>query len=82
MPCAAGVRILALRSVVPARPDQREFLRRVKTPLLVVAGSEDATFPLAETIAMADSIPCSEMAILDNVAHLAALEDPAVGQLV
>jgi 3-oxoadipate enol-lactonase len=66
----------AVRSVVPARPDQREFLRRVKTPVLVVAGSEDATFPLAETIAMADAIPCSAMAVLDNVAHLAALEDP------
>jgi 3-oxoadipate enol-lactonase len=66
----------AVRSVVPARPDQREFLRRIKTPVLVVAGSEDATFPLAETIAMADAIPCSAMAVLDDVAHLAALEDP------
>jgi 3-oxoadipate enol-lactonase len=66
----------AVRSVVPARPDQRELLRRITTPVLVVAGTEDATFPLSETIAMADAIPTSAMAVLDDVAHLAALENP------
>jgi 3-oxoadipate enol-lactonase len=66
----------AVRSVVPGRPDQRELLRRITTPVLVVAGTEDATFSLAETIAMADAIPCSAMAVLDDVAHLAALENP------
>jgi 3-oxoadipate enol-lactonase len=68
----------AVRSVVPARPDQRELLRQITTPVLVVAGTEDATFTLAETIAMADAIPCSAMAVLDDVAHLAALENPVL----
>lgn len=68
----------AVRSVVPARPDQRSQLGRVLTPVLIVAGVEDATFSLAETIAMADAIPRSGMAVLDGVAHLAALEDPAL----
>jgi 3-oxoadipate enol-lactonase len=68
----------AVNSVVPRRPDQRALLSRVRTPVLVVAGAEDATFPLAETKAMADAIPGGAIAVLEEVAHLAALEDPAV----
>jgi 3-oxoadipate enol-lactonase len=68
----------AVRSVVPSRPDQRALLSQVKTPVLVVAGEEDATFGLTETIAMADAIPGASMVVLDGVAHLAALENPAV----
>jgi 3-oxoadipate enol-lactonase len=67
----------AVRSVVPARPDQHALLRRITAPVLVVAGAEDATFPVAETMAMADSIPGSSFRVLDGIAHLAALEDPA-----
>ena len=66
----------AVRSVVPQRPDQRAALATVRTPVLVVAGAEDATFPLAETRAMADAIPGATLAVLDGVAHLAALENP------
>ena len=66
----------AVRSVVPNRPDQRGLLARVSTPVLVVAGAEDATFPLAETTAMADAIPDARIAVLDGVAHLAGLENP------
>lgn len=66
----------AVKSIVPMRPDQRELLGQVKTPVLVVAGAEDATFPLRETTAMAEAIPGAEMSVLDGVAHLAGLEDP------
>jgi 3-oxoadipate enol-lactonase len=66
----------AVRSVVPARPDQRALLSRVTTPVMVVAGAEDATFPLAETIAMAEAVPGAAVAVLDGVAHLAGLENP------
>jgi 3-oxoadipate enol-lactonase len=68
----------AVRSVVPDRPDQRELLSRVTTPVLVVAGVEDATFPLVETIAMAEAIPDAAVAVLEGVAHLAALENPSL----
>jgi len=47
----------AVRSVVPARPDQHRLLGQVRAPVLVVAGAEDATFPVAETRRMADAIP-------------------------
>jgi 3-oxoadipate enol-lactonase len=68
----------AVKSVVPARPDQRALLSRVRTPVLVVAGVEDATFGLPETIAMAEAIPGAAIAVLEGVAHLAALENPSV----
>jgi pimeloyl-ACP methyl ester carboxylesterase len=68
----------AVRSVVPTRPDQCALLRRVSTPVLVVAGVDYATFPLPETIAMAEAIPDAAIAVLEGVAHLAALENPAV----
>lgn len=66
----------AVRSVVPNRPDQRALLARITSPVLVVAGAEDATFPLAETTAMARAIPAAKLVVADGVAHLAGLEDP------
>jgi 3-oxoadipate enol-lactonase len=68
----------AVRSVVPNRPDQRALLSRVTTPVLVVAGVEDATFPPTETIAMAEAIPGAAIAVLEGVAHLAGLENPSL----
>ncbi len=65
----------AVKSIV-ARPDQHELFSRVTTPVLVVAGVEDATFPLPEMIAMAEAIPDAAIAVLEGVAHLAGLENP------
>jgi 3-oxoadipate enol-lactonase len=66
----------AVKSVVPARPDQRSLFAKISTPVLVVAGAEDATFPVPETLAMAEAIPGAAVAVLDGVAHLAGLENP------
>jgi 3-oxoadipate enol-lactonase len=66
----------AVKSVVPARPDQRSLFAKISTPVLVIAGTEDATFPVLETIAMAKAIPGAGIAVLDGVAHLAGLENP------
>ena len=66
----------AVKSVVPTRPDQRSLFAKISTPVLVVAGAEDATFPLQETAAMAEAIPGARLAVLDGVAHLAGLENP------
>ncbi|TDZ80385.1 alpha/beta fold hydrolase [Mycobacteroides salmoniphilum] len=66
----------AVNSVVPARPDQRELFGRITTPVLVVAGREDPTFPVAETQLMAEAIPGAEFVIMENTGHLAALERP------
>ena len=66
----------AVQSVVPERPDQRELFGQIRTPVLVVAGDEDATFPVAEAQVMADAIPDAGFVVIDGAAHLAALEVP------
>lgn len=66
----------AVNSVVPARPDQRELFGRITTPILVIAGREDPTFPVGETELMADAIPGAEFVIMESTGHLAALERP------
>jgi 3-oxoadipate enol-lactonase len=66
----------AVKSVVSRRPDQRELFGSIRVPVLVVAGAEDATFPVAEARAMADAIPGARMHVLEDTAHLAALENP------
>ncbi|BBX48915.1 alpha/beta fold hydrolase [Mycobacterium cookii] len=68
----------AVKSVVPRRPDQRELLSRIRTPVLVVGGAEDKTFPPRDAVAMADAIPGASVRVLDGVAHLSGLEDPAL----
>ncbi|MGH3724398.1 MAG: alpha/beta fold hydrolase [Mycobacterium sp.] len=66
----------AVNSVVPARPDQRELFGRISAPILVVAGREDPTFPVAETELMAEAIPGAEFVVMEDTGHLAALERP------
>jgi pimeloyl-ACP methyl ester carboxylesterase len=66
----------AIRSVVPYRPDQHALLGGIASPVLVVAGEEDQTFPVAETRAMAQSIPGAEFLVMPRTAHLAGLERP------
>jgi len=68
----------AIRSVVPMRPDQTDLFATIRTPVLVVAGREDATFPLPEVRRMADAIPDARFQVLDGAAHLVALEVPDV----
>ena len=65
----------AVKSIV-ARPDQRSLFANISTPVLVVAGAEDATFPVPETLTMAQAIPGAAVAVLEGVAHLAGLENP------
>jgi len=66
----------AIDSVVPRRTEHRGLLGAIRKPVLVVAGEEDRTFPVAETHAMAEAIPGSQFIVLPNVGHLAALEAP------
>jgi 3-oxoadipate enol-lactonase len=66
----------AVTSVVPRRPDQRALAAEIRAKVVVVAGIEDATFPVAETRIMADAIPGARFVVLDDTAHLAGLENP------
>jgi 3-oxoadipate enol-lactonase len=66
----------AIDSVVPRRAEHRALLGAIRKPVLVMAGEEDRTFPVAETRAMAEAIPGSLFRVLPSVWHLAALEAP------
>lgn len=68
--------MLCVRSVVDLRPDRRELFDRIRTPVLVVAGREDATFPVPELEAMAAAIRGARLEIVEDAAHLVALEVP------
>ncbi|WP_184667567.1 alpha/beta fold hydrolase [Rhodanobacter sp. A1T4] len=68
----------AIRSVVPKRPSQIDLFRTIRTPVLVLAGAEDRTFPVEETRAMAAAIPGAEFRVVTGVAHLAGLECPRI----
>lgn len=70
--------IHAVRSVVSLRPDQHALFSTIRTPVVVVAGREDATFPLPELESMARAIPGAELVVVDDGAHLVALEVPDV----
>ncbi|MPQ97048.1 alpha/beta fold hydrolase [Modestobacter sp. I12A-02628] len=73
----------AVRSVVVDRPDQRRLFTAISTPVLVVAGAEDSTFPPAEGRALADAVPGAEFVIVDGAAHLLPVEVPGrVDELV
>ena len=66
----------AVDSIVPYRAEHRALLAAIRKPVLVVAGEEDRTFPVAETRAMAEAIPGGLFKVLPKVGHLAALEAP------
>lgn len=66
----------AVESIVVRRPDQHELFGRIRMPVLVIAGDEDASFPVPEVRRMADAIPGAEFVVLPDVGHLAAFEAP------
>ncbi len=68
----------AVESVVSRRPDQRRLFGRITAPVLVIAGREDTTFPVAELEEMAASIPGAELVVVEAAAHLVAAEVPDV----
>ncbi|MCU1647013.1 MAG: alpha/beta hydrolase [Nocardia sp.] len=65
-----------VRSVVSQRPDNVGLLAAVSSPVLVVAGAEDRIFPISEVQAMAAAIPGAHFVVIEEAAHLLALEVP------
>ncbi len=65
----------ALRGLA-ARPDRTADLPRIALPTLVVAGTDDQLIPLAESRAMAESVPGARFIAVNGAGHLAPLERP------
>jgi 3-oxoadipate enol-lactonase len=57
--------------------DRREALSKISVPTLVIAGERDSNAPAAMMEKMAAKIPDAEYVCLQDVGHLANLENPA-----
>jgi 3-oxoadipate enol-lactonase len=56
--------------------DARESARRIEASTLVIAGADDVATPPSDGEYLAASIPGARLAILDDAAHLANVEQP------
>jgi 3-oxoadipate enol-lactonase len=67
---------LAAESVLWTRPDLRPLLPRVVCPALVLAGSEDAMYPLSQSEQAAALLPAGRLEVVEGTGHSSALEAP------
>lgn len=73
----------ALKKLMQAtkeRPDYRPYLKKVKTPTLVIAGQQDLLFPVSVLQELSKSIAGSKLEVVAGVGHTLNLE--AISQLV
>jgi 3-oxoadipate enol-lactonase len=61
---------------IMGRAELTSALRKVDMPALVAVGAEDRAQPIAESEHIAQAIRRSQLAIIPDAAHLAALENP------
>jgi 3-oxoadipate enol-lactonase len=74
---------MAVESIVVRRPDQHALFGTISTPVLVITGRQDASFPVREVRRMAQAIPGAEFVVLPDAGHLVSYEAPeAVNRLV
>lgn len=58
------------------RPDQQKTMRRVKLPVLVIAGEADTLVPMRRQEFTADLMPYGKLRVIEAAGHLASLEQP------
>ncbi len=58
------------------RPDQQKTMRRVKLPVLVIAGEADTLVPMRRQEFTANLMPYGKMVVIEAAGHLATLEQP------
>jgi pimeloyl-ACP methyl ester carboxylesterase len=61
-----------------ARRDSTSFLREIKIPTLIVAGSEDALISSTQAETMQREIPHSQLVVVEQCGHMINLEQPVV----
>jgi pimeloyl-ACP methyl ester carboxylesterase len=62
---------------IMGRPDSRPHLAAIACPTLVVCGRNDTLTPLDRAEEMAAGVARGRLALIDDCAHLSALEQPA-----
>lgn len=58
------------------RPDQQKTMRRVKLPVLVIAGEADTLVPVRRQEFTANLVPYGRLEVIAEAGHLAMLEQP------
>lgn len=58
------------------RPDQRDTLRAVRVPTLILCGKDDTLCPLGRHEKMRDLVPGARLAVIPGAGHLPTLEQP------
>ncbi|MEM6711098.1 MAG: alpha/beta hydrolase [Pseudomonadota bacterium] len=77
MATTLGPQVFADQSeAIKNRPDQRETLKTVKVPTLVLMGEDDRLCPLDRHTLMHKLIEGSELAVIEDAGHLPTLEQP------
>jgi|SRR3990172_4628433 len=60
------------------RPDSTPMLPKISCPTLIISGADDQIIPTTESLAMKNSIPNAELAVIDNAGHLPNMEQPEI----
>jgi len=60
-----------------SRPGRAAALSQVRVPTLVICGREDVITPVADSEAMAQTIPGARLQVIERAGHLSNLEQPA-----
>ncbi|WP_426037362.1 alpha/beta fold hydrolase [Cypionkella sp. TWP1-2-1b2] len=60
------------------RPDQQKTMRKVKLPVLVIAGEADTLVPMRRQEFTANLMPYGKLLVIEAAGHLASLEQPEV----
>ena len=58
------------------RPDNRELLKELQVPALVLCGRQDQVTPLALSEEMATLLPDVQLVVVETAGHMTTLEQP------
>ena len=74
---ALGPQVFADQSqAIKTRPDQRDTLRAVSIPTLILCGREDRLCPLERHTLMHELVAGSDLVVIEGAGHLPTLEKP------
>jgi pimeloyl-ACP methyl ester carboxylesterase len=84
MAAQLGVGVFLRQSrALQRRPDQQKTLRRVKLPILFIAGAEDTLVPVRRQDFAAQLAPYGTLQVIEGAGHMPTLEQPeAVTQAI
>jgi 3-oxoadipate enol-lactonase len=68
--------LIAVVEALRDRPDDRETVRALQVPLLVVAGDSDPIIDVDDARSLAASAPLGQFHLVENAGHLPSLEHP------